>query len=140
MKIYLKLLIIVAFILTLGNVNVYSQGDAKNKVNPSYETIVVKKHNRWVKRVAYHPSWDPTRVYYHRWVYFPKHNFYWDNKRQVYVYRDGVRWLMAPTLPAMYVNVTLEKEKCVELTQVDDYTEKVYDKNDEHRKTFKVDK
>ncbi|BDX38498.1 hypothetical protein CYCD_18530 [Tenuifilaceae bacterium CYCD] len=139
MKIQLKLLIIVVLILTLGNFNVYSQRDAKNKSNPPHKTVVAKKQNRWVKRVAYHPGWAPRRVYYHRWVYFPKHNFYWDNVKQVYIYRSGLKWVAVATLPKSYVNVDLEKEKSVELTDVDDFTETVYDKNDEHIKTLKVE-
>jgi hypothetical protein len=134
-----KFLGIVFLFVTIFSVSAYSQRIASDRANPAHKTVVVKKHNRWVKRVAYHPHWAPKRVYYHRWVYFPKHNFYWDNVKSVYVYRNGVKWVAVATLPKSYANVNLEKEKSVELTEVDDSTETVYDKNDEHIKTLKVD-
>ena len=126
-----KFFIIVVLIVALSSVAAYSQRIAMDKATPPHKTVVVKKHNRWVKRVAYHPHWAPKRVYYHRWVYFPKHNFYWDNVKQVYVYRTGVKWVAVATLPKSYANVDLEKEKSVELTEVDGSTETVYDNNEQ---------
>lgn len=133
----MKLLIVVVFISTLFSMNLYSQRISRDVSTPPRKAVV--KHNWRAKPVAYHPHWAHKRVYYHRWVYFPKHNFYWDNVKQVYVYRSGLKWVAVAILPKSYVNVNLEKEKSVELTDVDDSTETVYDKNDEHIKTLKVE-
>ena len=116
----------------------YSQRMVDVKSTPPHKTVVVKNKNGKVKKVMYRPHWAPKRTYYHRWVYFPCHNFYWDNVKRLYVYRNGIKWVAVATLPAAYANLNLEKEKSVELTEVDDSTETVYDKNEQHIKELKV--
>lgn len=139
MKLIAKILGIVVLLGLFAGSNAYSQKVVKVKSNPHHKAVVVKNKNGKVKRVVYRPHWAPKRTYHHRWVYFPRHNFYWDNVKRVYVYRNGVKWVALATLPAAYAKVNLENEKSVELTTVDDSTETVYDKNEQHIKELKVE-
>lgn len=139
MKLLVKILGIVLLIGLFDSSNAYSQKVVTVKSNPHHKTVVVKNKHGKVKKVVYRPHWAPKRAYHHRWVYFPRHNFYWDNVKHVYVYRNGARWLTVATLPAIYAKVNLEKEKSVELTEVNDSTETVYDNNEQHVKELKVE-
>ncbi len=139
MKLITKTLGIALLLGLFASSNAYSQKMARVKSSPHHKTVVVKNQNGKVNKVVYRPHWAPKRSYYHRWVYFPRHNFYWDNVRSVYVYRNGVKWVAVATLPSVYAKINLEKEKCVELTDVDDSTETVYDKNEQHIKELKVE-
>lgn len=139
MKLIAKTFGIVLLVGLLASSNAFSQKVVKVKSNPHHKTVVVKNKNGNVKKVVYRPHWAPKRSYYHRWVYFPRHNFYWDNVKRLYVYRNGVKWVAVATLPATYSKVDLEKEKSVELTEADDSTETVYDKNEQHIKELKVE-
>jgi hypothetical protein len=97
--------------------------------------VVVKKTGpHRVKRVVYRPRWARKRVFHHRWVYFPRYNLYWDNVREVYVYKRGTVWVTSVKEPEVIVNVDLEKEKQIELSEDNDALDEVYLKNDEHQK------
>ncbi len=104
------------------------------------KVVVVKRsHYRPAKIVVYHPHWHPAYAYNRRWVYFPKHNFYWDNWRNHYVFYNGGVWISQPTAPAVIVNVNLEKEKNVELKEDEDDVDDVYINNSKHKEEIKPD-
>ena len=99
--------------------------------------VVVRSHYRPKKMIVFHPVWGPKRSYNRRWVYFPRHNFYWDNWRQVYVYRSGNVWIYKPTPPPVVVNINIESEKHYELKENEDDIDDVYNTNDSHQTEYK---
>lgn len=91
------------------------------KAKPAHKTVVVKhKGARGKKVVVYHPRWAPKKVFYRRWVYFPAYNLYWDNVRELYVYRKGNVWVTSVTVPAFVINVDLSTAKHEELSEEKD--------------------
>lgn len=103
------------------------------------KVVVVKSKYRPAKVVVYHPYWGPKYNFHRRWVYFPRHNFYWDNWRQCYFFWNGVIWVNQVTPPPMVVNINLEKEKHYELKENEDDVDDVYQTNDSHKSEFKGD-
>lgn len=102
------------------------------------KVVVVKRSNyRPKKVVVFHPGWHPNHSYNRRWVYFPKHNIYWDNWRNHYVFYNGAAWVSQPTAPPVIVNVNLEKEKHYELKDKEDDDDDIYKGNDNHKSEFK---
>lgn len=98
------------------------------------KVVVVKRSPyRPAKVVVYHPYWRPKYAYHRRWVYFPRHNFYWDNWRNHYVFYNGVTWVSQPSAPTIVVNVNLETEKTVELKEDEDDVDDVYQNNSKHK-------
>ncbi|MBC7125361.1 MAG: hypothetical protein H5T24_06990 [Bacteroidales bacterium] len=91
------------------------------RVKPGQKTVVVKhKRPRTKSVVVYHPRWAPKKVFYRRWVYFPAYNLYWDNVRELYVYRKGNVWVTSVTVPAFVINVDLSTAKHEELPEEKD--------------------
>lgn len=143
MKTYFKTSLIVFVILLFSFTSVFSQNKivvAKER-NPKDNKVVVVKNKKYhVKKIkVYHPCWAPQVNYHRRWVYFPRHNFYWDNFRNVYVVRNGTIWVVSKTVPSEVKNVDLSKEKSVELSEDTDEQDTIQDKNPEHQKEFKVE-
>ena len=102
------------------------------------KVVVVKQgHHHRGRVVAYHPHWAPRVTFAHRWVFFPYHNFYWDNVRAVYVYRVNTVWVTNAEAPESLSKIDLEKEKHVELTEADDTNDSIQVSNDEHLKTYR---
>lgn len=101
--------------------------------------VVVKSKYRPAKIVVYHPYWGPKHSFHRRWVYFPRHNFYWDNWRQCYFFWNGVIWVNQITPPPTVVNINLETEKHYELKENEDDVDDVYQTNDSHKSQFKGD-
>ncbi|MBI2722296.1 MAG: hypothetical protein HYX39_08995 [Bacteroidetes bacterium] len=100
--------------------------------------VIVNRSNYRPKNVVvFHPNWYPNHSYNRRWVYFPKHNFYWDNWRNHYVFYDGNTWISQPTAPPVIINLNLEKEKHYELKEKEDDDDDVYKGNDNHKSEFK---
>lgn len=100
------------------------------------KVVVIKNGNHHHVRVAvYHPRWAPRVTFAHRWVFYPYHNFYWDNVRAVYVYKVNTVWVTNAETPEALSKINLEKEKHVELTNVDD-SDSVQVNNDEHLKAY----
>jgi hypothetical protein len=141
--------IIIGFIL-LGAFNLQAQkhgghghghkgAKVKVKAGPGHHHKVVVKRSvyRPAKIVVYHPHWGPKRAIHRRWVYFPKHNIYWDNWRNHYVYWNGTVWFSQPTPPPVIVNINLDNEKQHELKEDDDDTDDVYKSNDSHKTEYK---
>ena len=140
-------------IMLLLNVNAFSQkghggghggghGYKGFKVNNGggNNVVIIKKSKfRPNKIVVYHPYWRPKYSYNRRWVYFPKHNFYWDNWRNHYVFYNGTVWLSQPTAPPIIVNVNLEKEKHYELKEIEEDDDDVYKTNENHKSEYKPD-
>jgi hypothetical protein len=86
---------------------------------------------------VYHPVWGPRNAFHHRWVFFPRYNFYWDNWRNMYVYRSNNLWVTSVSAPPIVVNVNLESEHQYELREDWDDNDDVYYNNDEHLKVYK---
>jgi hypothetical protein len=155
----MKSVIFMLCILLIGTNSVFSQkggrghgkgnghGNAKNqrgtrvvvKNHPRGNRVIVKSKYRPAKIVVYHPHWRPNYGYHRRWVYFPRHNFYWDNWRQGYYYRNGAVWIFNTTAPPVIINVNLDKELNYELKEDDDDVDDVYQINDNHLKEFKTE-
>jgi len=106
-----------------------------HKHHHGHKKVVVVKRSpyRPAKVVVYHPYWRPKYAYHRRWVYFPRHNFYWDNWRNHYVFYNGAVWVSQPKAPAIVVNVNLEAEKTVELKEDEDDVDDVYQSNSKHK-------
>lgn len=102
-----------------------------------HRRVVARSHYRPAKIVVYHPHWRPAYEYHRRWVYFPRHNFYWDNWRQGYYYMNGQTWVFNVSPPPVIVNVNLEKEKNYELKEDEDDVDDVYKTNDGHKTDYK---
>jgi hypothetical protein len=128
----------VAFVfLFLSFTNVVSQNKVVVKENSPKGNVVVVKHKNHVKKVkVYHPRWSHVK-FHRRWVYFPSHNFYWDNHRNVYVIRTGTVWVVSKSLPNELKKVDLSKEKCIELSEDADEQDSIQEKNEEHLKQYK---
>ncbi len=104
------------------------------------KVIVGKRsHYRPAKIIVYHPGWRKNYSYNRRWVYFPKHNFYWDNWRNHYMFWNGTIWLSQTTPPPVIVNVNLATEKHYELKEIDDDVDDVYSSNNDHKTEYKPD-
>lgn len=55
--------------------------------------------------------WGPNLAFHRRWVFFPRYNFYWDNRNNYYVYANNGIWMTSPTPPPVVVNINLSDEK-----------------------------
>ncbi len=105
--------------------------------NRHVNRIIVRSMYRPNNIVVFHPYWGIKRSFNHRWVYFPRHNFYWDNWRNVYVYRSGAVWVSNQTPPPVIVNVNINEEKHYELKENEDDVDDVYSTNDLHKTEYK---
>lgn len=74
--------------------------------------------------MVYHPHRAPQKVFYRRWVYFPAYNLYWDNVRELYVYRKGTAWVKSVAVLAFVINVDLGTAKHEGLPEKSDNLEK----------------
>ncbi len=101
-----------------------------------HKRVVVRSKYRPAKVVVYHPVWRPAYAYHRRWVYFPRYNFYYDNWRQGYYYKNSTVWVFNTTPPPTVVNVTLENEKNYELKEDEDDVDDIYQTNDNHKTEF----
>jgi hypothetical protein len=147
----LKKAVLLVSISLLGTISTYAQrgrgehhsnGNRQMRTHNGYRPnnrIVVRSKFRPVNVVVYHPHWRPNYEYHRRWVYFPRYNFYWDNWRQGYYYRNGPVWIFNTTPPPVIVNVKIENEKNYELKEQDDDVDDVYKTNDNHQQEFKTD-
>ncbi|MES2513495.1 MAG: hypothetical protein V4580_05095 [Bacteroidota bacterium] len=125
-----------------GHGNGHANGNKGAKVvvkgGAPHGRVVVKSHYRPAKIGVYHPHWHPAHDYHRRWVYFPRHNFYWDNWRQGYYYRNGTVWVFNATPPAVIVNVNLANESSYELREDEDDMDDVYIVNGKHKTVYIV--
>lgn len=147
-----KSIILILSVLLLGTNSTFSQKGGHGhggrhgkgtkvvvKNNHHGGRVIVRSRYRPAKIVVYHPHWRPNYGYHRRWVYFPRYNFYWDNWRQGYYYRNGAVWIFNTTPPPVIVNINLDKEPNYELKEDDDDVDDVYKINDNHLKEFKTD-
>jgi len=139
MKTLAKIVSLTTLMLVFAALNGVAQRVEKsgNHNGRHNKVVVVKRGNHHRVRVAvYHPRWAPRATFAHRWVFFPYHNFYWDNVRAVYVYKENTVWVTNAEAPASLSKVDLEKEKHVELTDADDSNDSVEVSNDDHLKAY----
>jgi hypothetical protein len=102
--------------------------------------VVVVKHSRYRPRrvTVFRPAWHPQWTCQRRWVYFPRHNFYWDNWRNAYVVHGGSVWVIQKTPPPSAANVNLANEKYYELNEADDDNDEIAVANSEHKEKYKT--
>ncbi len=138
MKTFVRIgtLIALIFLFSISNGEAQRVVKVKNHQGRNGKVVVVKKgHHRHGRVAVYHPRWAPRVTFTHRWVFYPYHNFYWDNMRAVYVYKVNTVWVTNAEAPESISKMDLEKEKHVELTDVDD-SDSVQVSNDEHLKAY----
>ena len=87
---------------------------------------VHRSHYRPATVIIFHPHWSPHREFHRRWVYFPKHNLYWDNWRELYFFHNGTVWVSSPQLPPHLHHVKIENEKHKELKESVDDDDEIY--------------
>ena len=112
---------------------------AQKNIRHSRTTVAARHHRQVAKRsnhhpttiVAYHPGWAPHKTINRRWVYFPKHNLYWDNWRNLYFYKNGAKWVSSSTLPAHLKSSKLDEEEFIELDQENEEDDEIYLTNQE---------
>jgi hypothetical protein len=105
--------------------------------HPGAKVVVKKSIYRPAKIVVWHPVWGPKRAFNHRWVFFPRYNFYWDNWRNQYVFYNGVVWISNPSPPPAVVNINIDNEKHYEMKDSDDDDDDIYKTNDTHKTEYK---
>lgn len=117
---------------------VVQKGPRRNVVRRTPNGTVVVHRSRFRPAVVsvFHPMWGPRHSFYHRWVFFPRYNLYWDNWRNLYFYRNANVWVYSAQKPAVVVNVNLENEKHYELPEANDENDAVYDSNQEHVQAY----
>lgn len=138
MKTFVRIgtLIALIFLFSISNGEAQRVVKVKKHQGRHAKVVVVKKgHHRHGRVAVYHPRWAPRVTFTHRWVFYPYHNFYWDNMRAVYVYKVNTVWVTNAEAPESISKMDLEKEKHVELTNVDD-SDSVQVSNDEHLKAY----
>jgi hypothetical protein len=129
----------IALAMTTGNAESQNVRRERQQKSHNREVVAVRKwHHRGHKVVIFHPVWGPRLAYHHRWVYFPRYNFYWDNVRRVYVYRSNNVWIVNETVPACAIKVDLNAEQKVELPDQADDNDSIQDQNSEHVSLYKA--
>lgn len=113
-----NLFLIILFVLALA----IPETNAQHRARHAKARVVVVKHSRFRPRhvVVFHPRWHPRLTCNRRWVYFPRHNFYWDNWRNRYVFYSGTVWVSKAQPPSTVGNINLADEKFYELDEADD--------------------
>lgn len=137
----LSIMALIAVAMTTGSVEGQNVERERHHRDHDEKVVVVKRerypHHRRV--IVYHPVWGPRLTYHHRWVYFPRYNFYWDNVRRVYVYRNNNVWVVNAAIPIFAVRVNLNAEQKVELPDRDDSVDNIQNQNSEHVSLYKVE-
>jgi len=121
-----------------GGNHPHVKGKAVRKQHPHHR-VIVRSRYRPAKIVVFHPHWAPKRAYNRRWVFFPRYNFYWDNWRQMYVYRNGTVWIVNAPPPPTVVNINIDNEKQYELKEIEDDVDDVYQTNETHQTEYKTE-
>ena len=138
-----KMVFTLIAVALIGSVNLFAQKGGHGHgghggIRHGGKVAVIKGSRfRPAKIVVWHPGWGPKRAFNRRWIFFPRYNFYWDNWRNVYVYRNGTVWVNNSTPPPTVVNVNIDNEKHYELKENEDDTDEVYSNNESHSKDYK---
>jgi hypothetical protein len=134
-------LIQILITLSLALLAVASSAQKGVEKHPKGKVVVVnkKRHHSFRRGVVYHPVWAPKSVYRHRWVFFPRYNFYWDNLHNVYVVETGSIWVVTEKRPNEIEGIDLLKEKSVELGEESDSVDTIQEMNLDHQKQYKVE-
>lgn len=99
--------------------------------------VVKRSPFRPAKIVVFHPVWGPKFAFYHRWIFWPGYNLYWDNWRNSYFFWNGVMWVASVTPPPVVVNINIQNEKHYEMKESEDDIDDVYKDNSAHQKEYK---
>jgi len=121
-----------------GNGKHQRRNNAVVRHRPAKRVIVRSKY-RPVKMAVYHPYWGLKRNFNRRWIYFPLYNIYWDNWRQMYVFRNGAVWTVNTNPPVTLVNINIDNEKHYELNETDDDFDEIYQNNENHQSMYKLE-
>lgn len=117
----------------------HSNGNVRHRRHRHNRVVIHRSVYRPRVVVVHHPLWAPNRGYNRRWVYFPRYNFYWDNWRNVYVYRNETIWITNPSLPPALININIGAERNYELNDSEDDIDDVYNTNGKHIETYPSD-
>ena len=138
------------FALLLSIIIIAPPTFAQRNAHPTERKRVVHKRNKKVVVrhsvyrpkvvVVHHPVWGPKRAFNRRWVYFPRYNLYWDNWRNIWVFRQNTVWVTTVTRPVYVEKVNFEDEKSVELKENDDDIDDVYQSNEAHMRDYSNEK
>jgi len=140
MKTIYKTSFIILIISFTGLTNSFAQNKVVNEKHSRNKVVVVKNKNHHARNViVYHPHWAPRASFNHRWIYFPRYNFYWDNLYNVYLIRRGTIWVTSTIVPVEIKKVDLVNEKKVELSEENDSQNSIQDKNAEHQTEYKIE-
>lgn len=135
MKTILKsVIILLLFVFATHSESIAQKGGVK-KGHPHHKNHP-KKHHRG-KVVVYKPMWGPSAGYGRRWVYFPRYNSYFDNRRNMWVHLSGPKWIATSAVPPIMVNVNLSNEKKYELDEDADENENAENSNKDHVEKYK---
>jgi hypothetical protein len=138
MKSIRRISVLTMILFSLITSNVLAQEGRER--HPNRRVVVERKRHHFFRRaVIYHPYWAPRVNYRHRWVYFPRYNFYWDNFHNVYVYRTGTIWVTSTNAPQEVEKFDLSSVKKVELNENNDSKDAIQNNNDEHKSVYKLD-
>lgn len=82
------------------------------------------------------PVWAPAHGFKAKthYVYFPDLNFYYDIKKNVYIYQNGKKWSESAKLPSKYANVEMKRAAKVEIERDEDKPQKYNDEDIEKYK------
>ena len=135
-----KIYFFLTFLVLISCFDVNGQGRRLGRHGRDHDD----RHYRNYQRSQYHPyrvqhyrpNWAPTRYYQSRWVYFPRYNFYWDNWRSVYWFRNNSLWYMNVNRPPLIINVNLENERNYELDKGRDDHDSAFQNNADDAKTY----
>lgn len=110
----------------------------RGKRGKAKRVVVVKRSVYRPARVTvFKPAWHPRWTCHRRWVYFPKHNLYWDNWRNHYVFYNTNVWVSQSNPPTTLGTVNLAEEKYVELAEAEDDVDDIGSRNATHKETHK---
>jgi hypothetical protein len=136
-----KFKIILVLLLSVSiNAALFSQKRNHGHKHHRHNKVIVKRSPyRPRKVIVYHPHWRPTYTYNRRWIFWPKHNFYWDNWRNQYVFWNGTIWVSQVARPAIIVNLNLAEEKHHELKDSEDDNDEISSSNSAHKTEYTAD-
>lgn len=141
MKAFIKLGIITLLVFILQTNSSLAQKKGHHHHHANKKVVVVHKDGGKAyrhRRHVYHPHWGPNLAFHRRWVFFPRYNFYWDNRNNYYVYANNGVWINSPTPPPVVININLSNEKKYELDAPNDSINDVQKNNGTHIQSYPI--
>lgn len=119
--------LIVSFVflaIIFSSPELLAQKKGPKKTKTSYKKETGPPH--WAKAHGYRAKT--------RYVYFPQHNFYYDNSKGAYIYLSGKNWEVSAQIPNLFKNIDLSAAIKVDIDLESDDPQK---HNADHRKKYK---